>query len=192
MSRFLDILKAIQLPPRFLFAATGLGLLFLLMPAPLAQWLRIQGALEDGRGWIALGTACAFVFGTAQLAPLLLRMIQRKLAIREYIRSLDSLSGGERILLGYCAYRRKRTVLLSLDSTAGNIAGGLCQKGLLEQADGSHNILAWPFSIPAFLWPQITKRIRSILGPDWENDEEILKEFTRLDRQTSGRERTIY
>ncbi|MCK4356754.1 super-infection exclusion protein B, partial [Candidatus Bipolaricaulota bacterium] len=111
MSKFLDILKAIQLPPRFLLAASALGLLFLLMPVSWAQWLHIQGVLEDGRGWIALGTACAFAFGIAQLVPAMARLLRRRAAIRMRLKSLDSLSDGERILLGYCASRCKRTVL---------------------------------------------------------------------------------
>jgi len=191
MSKLLDILKAIQLPPRFLFAATALGLFFLLMPVPWAQWLHMQGVLEDGRGWIALGTVCAFAFGIAQLVPPMSRVLRRKASIKARLKSLDSLSGGERILLGYCAYRRKRTVLLSLGSTAGKVAEGLCQKGLMEQAPGRRSVLAWPFSVPASVWPGITERIDSILGEDWRNDAELLNKFARLDSQTSGRQGTF-
>ena len=188
MSKFLDILKAIQLPPRFLLAAAALGLFTLLMPESWAQWLGIQTVLENGRGWIALGTGCAFSFGVAQLVPPVIRLWKRRQAIRAVINSLDSLSSGERILLGYCAWRNKRTVLLSLGSTAGKVAEGLCQKRIMEKAFGSQSVLAWPFTIAAYVWPEVQKRIDTILGEGWKDDLNVMRQLIRLDKQTSGRE----
>jgi len=186
MSKFLDILKAIQLPPRFLFAAAALGLFFLLMPVSWAQWLHIQGVLEVGRGWIALGTACAFTFGTAQLFPLIVRWWRRRIAIRQTVESLDSLSVDERMLLGYCAYRKRRTVLLQLTSAEANCAHGLCQKGLMEEASGEGSLLGWPYTIPSDVWPHVVSRVDSFLGRNWEKDATVMKRILNLDKRTSA------
>jgi len=187
-----DLIRAAHGPARVLYAITAIGLFFLLMPTSWTHWLGMREALTMWRGWIALATVSSFSFGTASLVPAVMRFFREKAAIRARVRSLDSLSGGEKLLLGYCAARGRRTVLLSLDSTAGNVAGGLCQKGVMEQAAGTHNILAWPFSVPEFLWPSVTRRVDSLLGANWRSNVELVKEFARLDKQTSGRERVTY
>jgi len=181
-----DFLNAIQLPPRFLFAAAALGLLFLLMPVSWVQWLRIETVLAEGRGWIALGTSCAFFFGTAQLFPLIARWWRRRIAIRQTVESLDSLSEDERMLLGYCAYKKRRTLFLQLTSAEANCAHGLCQKGLMEEASGGGSILGWPYTIPSDVWPHIVSRIDFFLGKNWEKDATVLKRIDNLDKKTSA------
>jgi hypothetical protein len=186
VSKLLDFLKAIQLPPRFLFAAAAVGLLFLLMPETWSEWLGVGAFLEDARGWIALAASCAFFFGWAQLAPSLLRQWRRRKAIREILGSLDSLSADERMLLGYCAYRKRRTVLLQLTSAEANCAHGLCQKGLMEEAVGGGSILGWPFTIPSEIWPAVASRQDSLLGKDWRKNAATMRRIVDLDKRTSA------
>lgn len=183
-----ELIKAAQGPARFLYAVAAVGVFFLLIPVPWADWLGAEEVLATWRGWIALVTVSAFAFATAAFAPTVAKLWRRKASTKARIKSLEALSGEERILLGYCAHRDRRTVLLSLDSTASKVAEGLCQKGLMEQAVGGHSVLAWPFTIPAAIWPSIKKRIDAILGENWRNDANLLKQFLRLDKQASGRE----
>jgi len=187
VSKLFDFLKAIQLPPRFLFAAAAVGLLFLLMPEPWAEWLGIRVLREGIKGWIALAAACAFFFGWAQLVPSLLLQVRRRRAKREMLKSLDSLSPDERVLLGYCAYRERRTVLLQLASAEGNCAHGLCQKGIMEEASGSGSILGWPFTISAEVWPAVLSRRDVLLGRDWMKNPATMKRIIDLDERTSAR-----
>jgi len=186
MSKFLDILKAVQLPPRFLLAAAAVGLLFLLMPATWAEWLGISAVLAEGRGWIALGASAAFFFGVAQLVPLVLRWWRRREALREIVEALDSLSDDERMLLGYCAYRNRRTVLLQVTGAEANCAHGLCQKGLMEGASGGGSILGWPHTIPSAVWPHVVSRRDSLLGDNWKNSAAIMRRIVELDKRTSA------
>lgn len=182
-----DLIRTAQGPARFLYAVAAIGLFFLLIPASWAEWLGIQEVLVTWRGWNSLATVSAFAFGTASFAPSLLRFWRGKAAIRACLKSVDALSTDERILLGYCVSRRKRTLLLSLGSVAGKTAEGLYQKGLMEKAQGQYSALDWPFTIPASVWPGITKRVDSILGKGWKEDEALRADFAHLDGESRGR-----
>jgi len=157
------VLKAIQLPARYLFAVTLICVFFLVLPVTWTAWLRIEMVLGRARGWLVLIAAASFAFGVAQLIPALASWRTQRAHLREVLVALDTLSMEERVLLGYCVIRGKRTLLLDMGSAFANVAGGLSQKGLVEMAPGTYNICAWPHTIPDFVWSHIVKRKDAIL-----------------------------
>ncbi|MBW2123906.1 MAG: superinfection exclusion B family protein [Deltaproteobacteria bacterium] len=187
MNWFTSFLKAVQLlPSRYFFAMAAVGVFFLVLPMSLSQWLGTEGVLARARGWIALATSITFFLGIAKVTPWISRWWSRRRSINRVLESLDSLSADERILLGYCAARKRRTILLQLASAEANVAHGLCQKGLMEQAPGQGSILGWPFTIPAEIWPHVVNRVEFFLGKNWKNNDEIQKRLLNLDHRTSA------
>lgn len=154
MSFSSDWLKAIQLKPRFLFGIWFLGMLVLFLPDFVAARFGIVEARIALQPWIGLGTLAAFSFWVIQLIPSLSSYWRKLKVRRQIIRALDFTSPEEWVLLAYCLKQNQQTVTLSLVDRA---AKSLAARGILEPAGGVGNQLAWPYTIPTFLWIHLLK-----------------------------------
>jgi hypothetical protein len=152
MSVWPDWLKVMQLKPRFLFGILLLGILILFMPLGLANTLGIGDIRNSLRPWIGLGTLSAFSFWLIQLIPKYQYFRRSRRYRAEMIRSLKSISPEEWILLAYCLERNQQTITLSI---VDRYAGSLVARGILERAGGIGNQLAWPYTIPTYLWAHL-------------------------------------
>lgn len=173
-----DWLKVIQLKPRFLFALGILGMLILFLPTNLADNFGINEIRRNYRGYIGLATLAAFSLWIAQLVPSFQTLYRRRKLRKEILSSLDSLSQNERHLLAYCVYQGQRTIPLPMTNST---AASLRQKGIPEQAGGTGSALAWPYTIPSFVWKYLTSH-RSTLFSELEKlnpkeRQEVLKEL---------------
>lgn len=161
MSLSLDWLKAIQLKPRFLFGIWLLGMLVIFLPDSLAMSFGIVEARIALQPWIGLGTLAAFSFWVIQLIPSLSSYWRKRKFKRQIIRALDFTSPEEWVLLAYCLRQNQQTITLSLVDRA---AGSLTARGILEPAGGVGNQLAWPYTIPTFLWKHLLKNRERFLA----------------------------
>lgn len=148
-----DLIKLIQLKPRFLFGIWFSGSIIIFGPDLLINGLGLDSFRLNYRIWIGLVTLCAFSFWLVQLIP----FIQNKWLIRKrkntVIQSLESLSDAEFALLLYCYENNRRTICLEITHST---ASALCQKGLLDRSGveiGSS--IAWPFTVPFFVWEKL-------------------------------------
>lgn len=175
-----DWLKVIQLSPRFLFGLWFLGLLILFLPPTLAESFGISEIRKDYRGWIGIATLAGFSFWVVQLIPSFQTMYRRRKLRREILSCVNSLSQNESRLLAYCVYRGQRTIPLPITNST---AVSLRQKGILEQAGGTGSALAWPYTIPSFVWKYLISH-RPTLFSELENlrpneREKVLNELKR-------------
>jgi hypothetical protein len=186
-----SVVKAVQLKPRYLFGIALAGFVVaLLLPDSLSDYLGMTTVLSVGRGWVSLAAILAFCLGIVQLFP----SVQEWWCARKHraimLAQLDSLSKEEKLLLAYCVSRKRRTLLLDLNSTPANVAAGLSQKGLMQPAMGTQNIFAWPHTVPTFVWEEIVVRYADFMNPqsaaavEWEH-----RLFQKLDWSTSGQDR---
>ena len=173
-----DWLKVIQLKPRFLFGIWGLGALLLFLPDKTISVFGAVALRDSYRPWIGVTTLAAFVFWVVQLVPHMHQYISRWKQRREVIRSLESLSEEEWLILAYCMERNQRTITLTL---ADRVAGSLMAKGLLVMASGLGNQLAWPNTIPTHLWKHLSKDKEAFMGR-WKFEAEFLQyRFSEID-----------
>lgn len=152
MSAWIDWLKVIQLKPRFLFGFWFLGGLILFLPVGIAETLGIQEVRIGLRSWIGLATLAAFAFWLVQLYPVYQQYRARRKYREQVIRALASLSPEEWVMLGYCLDQNQQTITPSI---VDSVAGALLARGLLERPGGVGNQLAWPHTIPDFLWDHL-------------------------------------
>lgn len=187
MSWLEGALKAIQLKPRHLLAVALLCLLPLVLPYGWRDGLGIETIVAPYRGWIALVGIAALCFGVVQFIPAIrARWGQRRIR-KNALRALDALSQEERLLLAYCLYRGRRTVLLHLTETPANVAAGLGHKYLMMMAAGSHNVLAWPHTIPDFVWEELQLRRDEFVPQELIENPQFTEYCEHLDFATSGR-----
>jgi len=186
MSWLRDALDAIQLKPRFLFGIFLLGLLLLVLPAAITNVLGVTELRGQIRPWVGIATLAAFAFWSVQLWPRLSGWCQRRQARRAVLKSLDSLSAEESLILAYCLSRNRLTVLLATASREWNTATGLCEKGLLRRASVGHSILAVPFTVPDFVWTELWLRLHEFLPNEDQAMQHLESRFARLDRVVEG------
>ena len=179
-----SILQAIQLKPAYLFGIALTCAILLTLPMAWTDWLALTPIISPARGWLAGIGIVALCFGVVGLVPTVQNWRQERKARALVLRALDSLSPGERHLLGYCLSRNQRTILLPLTTQEANVAAGLAHKRILVMAGGSQNIRAWPYMIPHYVWEELRLRQYEILSPDDYRDLET--QFCRLDVVTSG------
>jgi hypothetical protein len=147
-----DLLKVIQLKPRFLFGIWFLGSLVLLLPIRIIEVLGlgdIRGALSP---WLGLVTLSAFSFWLVQLIPEYQKLRARRRMREEMTRSLEFISPEEWILLAYCLKNNQQTITLSI---VDRVAGSLAARGILVRAAGVWNQLAWPFTLHKIIWEHL-------------------------------------
>jgi hypothetical protein len=173
-----DWLKVIQLKPRFLFGIWLIGSLILFLPNGFADEFGIKAIRENYRGWIGIGTLAAFAFWLVQLIPAFQNWRAVKKIREEIIHSVDSLSPEERRLLAFCLWRNQQTITLEITHRA---AGALVAKGMLIQANVTGDILAWPFTVPDFLWHHLKADHQLILQGTDPNDPQLLENFRRME-----------
>jgi hypothetical protein len=149
MSAWIDWLKVIQLQPRFLFGFWFLGGLILFLPIGIAETLGIQEARIGLRSWIGFGTLAAFAFWLVQLYPEYQKYRAARMYRKQVIRALSALCPEEWVMLGYCLDQNQQTITPSI---ADSVAGALLARGLLERPTGVGTLLAWPHTIPDFVW----------------------------------------
>ena len=82
------------------------------------------------------------------------------------------------MLLAFCLNRNQQTVTLEITH---RIAGALVAKNMLIMASGVGNQLAWPFTIPDFLWHHIRANPQLIYGRDDPNDPQLQSAFQRIE-----------
>lgn len=179
MPFFSDLLKAIQLKPRFLFGLWLVGMFLLSFPDRLATKFGVREIRNSGRGLIGLVTIGAFAFWLVQLIPVWRQAIANRRSKRQVIESLDSLSSDEWFVLAYCIDRNQRTVTLEIDHRA---AGALLAKGLLRIPAGMCNILAVPYTIPSYLWKHLQEHRSQLLPDDELQQPKVQDRFNELDR----------
>ncbi len=173
MSFLSDWLKVIQLKPRYLFGLCLLGIFILFMPSNLAESFAIARIRSSHKSWIGFSTLAFFVFWLVQLWPWLKEKQEGIQLRREALKALDTLSSDERFLLAYCLDRGQRTVCLEITYPA---ALALCQKSLLVKADEG-NIMAWPHTIPSFIWDRLQKLKQQILSETEKQDPNYRRKF---------------
>jgi len=172
-----DWFKVIQLKPRFLFGIWLLGLMLLFLPSYFASRLGITTFREQHRSWIGLATMAAFVFWLVQMIPSIRRSRESRRYRAEVIKHLGGLTPQERFLLAFCVSAGQRTIYMKLSDAS---AQSLCDKGLLEKATGTGSMLAWPYSVPSFVWDYLRANRDSLLREaDWKSVEfqEACKRF---------------
>jgi hypothetical protein len=179
MPSFSDWLKAIQLKPRLLFGLWLIGMLFLFFPDRLAEKFGFHQIRDSYRGWGGLGTIVAFAFWLVQLIPSWRQAVANRRAKRQVIESMDSLSPDEWFILAFCVDRNQRTITLEIDHRA---AGALVAKGLLGTPAGVFNTLAFPYTIPSFVWRHLQKHRRQLLPDDELKQSKVQDRFAELDR----------
>jgi len=176
MSAWPDWLKLIQLKPRFLFGIWFFGALLLFLPDRIAVGFGIVELRGTLRGLIGLLTLLAFTFWFVQLLPLwhTRRIVKRARA--QAFRSLQSLSAEEWLLVAYCLNRQQQTITLELTHAA---AGALKAKGIFVMAGGVGNSLAWPFTVPDFLWDYLRANPHVIFNDP--NDPQLQARFEGIE-----------
>ena len=172
-----DWLKVIQLKPRFLFGLRLVGTLLLFLPDGFAGSLGIKTIRENYRGWIGIGTLAAFAFWLVQLIPEYKTARNTNKRRDEVIRSISSLSSDERFLFAFCLNRNQQIVTLEITH---RIAGALVAQNMI-MASGVGNQLAWPFTVPDFLWQHIVANPQSIYAGMDPNDPQLQAAFQRLE-----------
>jgi len=179
MSIWPDWIKVIQLKPRYLFGLCFLGSLILLVPVNFANTLGITIIRDSYRGWIGLLTLGSFTFGAVQLLPSIQIWKQERKRAAKIFESIHTLSKDENFLLAYCLDRNQRTICLKLVDSAG---ASLCQKGILERASGTGSMLAWPHTIPSFVWVHLLLHKEEILPEHMRLNSEVREAFANFDR----------
>jgi Super-infection exclusion protein B len=173
-----DWLKVIQLQPRFLFGLWVFGALLLFLPTHPATALGVVAIRDHYRPWIGLGTLGAFAFWIVQLLPVMARRLLSSKYQATVLKNLSGLTREERFQLAYCIYRGQRTLYLRITDSA---AQSLCNKGLFEVSTGQGSMLAWPFSIPLFVWEFIRANPHTILAQSEWGRPELLGAFVRFE-----------
>jgi hypothetical protein len=120
----------------------------------------------------------AFAFWLVQLIPAYESNREAKKLRGKVIGSLNSLSPDEWLLVAYCLDRNQRTLTLELSHRA---AGALAAKGILVRAAGVGNQLAWPFTIPDFLWEYLTEHPQAIFNGVERNDPQLQQRFSEIE-----------
>jgi len=178
MAVFSDLLKAIQLKPRFLFGLWLVGMILLFFPDGWATKFGFRGIIQNYRGWIGLGTIVVFAFWLVQLVPSFLQARAVKRYRQNVIKSLSALSNDEWLLLAFCVIRNQRTLTLEITHGAAN---ALEAKRLLNKASGVGNKMAWPYTIPDFVWEYLSRNPR-ILFPYNEHElPQVQAQFAQLE-----------
>lgn len=178
MSGWSGWLKAIQLKPRFLFGLWLLGAIILFLPDAVAESFGIRDIRQSFRGWIGIGTLAAFAFWCVQLIPFYRAKRNTKNLRERVVRSLGSLSQEEWLLLAYCSNRNQRTIPLEITHRAAN---ALVAKGILIRASGVGDSLAWPFTIPEFLWEHLKTNPEAIFNGVDPNASQLQARFQEIE-----------
>ncbi len=178
MSAWPDWLKVIQLKPRFLFGLWLCGALILFLPDTAANALGMHIIRQTYRGWIGLGTLAAFSFWLVQLIPLYHGKRRAKKIRAQIIGSLNSLSPEEWLLIAYCLERNQQTLTLEITHRA---AGALSAKGIFVRSAGIGNQLAWPYTIPDFLWHYLTANRHVIFNGIEPSDPQLQAKFEEIE-----------
>jgi hypothetical protein len=178
MSFSVDWLKAIQLKPRFLFAFGVLGSFIIFLPQSAARSFGFTDIPKSLRPLIGIATLGSFTFWVVQLIPEYRIFQSRKREKHRLVEALDSISGGEWVVLAYCLDINQQTIPLSLADRAG---GMLASKGMLLRSGGTGNQLAWPHTIPDFLWTYLKKHRREFLTKSPYPQEQIAGRLQGLD-----------
>lgn len=150
----IDWLKAVQLRPRFLFGAFLLTAILLFAPDELLVKLGLTIQGSSWQPWIGLICLGSFVFWIVQMVPSIIRWNEERKFKNRIIIRLKSLSLDEWTILWYCLDTNQQTIGLS---AADKIATSLASKGILYLPPGNYSILAYPYSVPDFLWKYLLK-----------------------------------
>ncbi len=164
-----DLLKAIQLKPRYLFGVFSLGILILFLHEDFAKTFGLFQLRESYRGYIGFGTLAAFVFWLIQISAKWLENVKgnkRKFERQEEVlQNLKTLSDNEELIIIYCFYNGQTTIFLNVTSAEAN---SLCAKGLLQLGAKQGHMLNYPFTIPSFVWTHI-----NVFRPDFLSDSAL-------------------
>lgn len=168
----------IELRPRLLFVLSALGGALLMLPEKATQALGLERTLSDHRGWVGAATLLLFALWVAQMIPSIRRWRKGRGARRSALAALDSLSPEERLLLIYCLARNQQTLTLKVGHRA---ASALVSKGLLAMAGGIGDTLAWPHTIPNFVWRHIRSYPQTVLRGVKLEDPGLRQALNNLD-----------
>lgn len=157
----IDWLKAIQLKPRFLFGAFLLTALLLFAPPELLNKLGLSIQGTSWQPYVGLVCLGCFILWLIQTIPSINAWRYQRNNQQLVIDRLSSLSLGEWTILWYCLDKNQQTVGLSATD---KIATSLASKGILYVPAGQYSILAYPYSIPDFLWNYLIKNKERIFN----------------------------
>jgi hypothetical protein len=174
-----DWTKVFELKPRFLFALWFLGLLLLFLPGGFADRFGVISIRDSYRGLIGFVTLASFSLWLVQLFSVLMAWRHDQKRKVEILAALDALSKEEQFLFAYCLDRNQRTVCLPIIDKA---ATSLCQKGLLESTNRFGDSLAWPFTIPKFVWKRLQQVRPQVLPDEKRLDPTLQREFGDFER----------
>jgi len=150
MNLGIDWLKVIQLKSKHLFGLTLLGGLILFLPERYAQNFGITDFRDSYRPWIGFPTLGFAVFFLIQFISERRTYYSSKKRIskaqEEVINSLNYIPFESWIIVAYCLRHRRQTITLKLNHL-----------GIMEKAQETHSVLAWPYKIPSFLWSYLLK-----------------------------------
>lgn len=149
------------------------------MPEEMAQEQGLYEIQRDYKGWFLI----AGIIGLSSWAASFLKYTKnkwvssslRKKERHNIIESLSSLSEEENTLVGYCLLLNRRTITVPLINS---VANSLVSKGLLIQARGGGNMLAWPYTIPDFVWIHL-----QIIKHEWFSADDLMNDNLRQNYQ---------
>ena len=155
-------LKAIRLPPRYLFGILVFVLLVLFFPDDMAKAFGIHEIREEYRGWIGSGAIGSFVFWLVQLWPKASQFVDIWRRRRYTIALLASLPPREREFLKECLDRNETTVYVRFNHP---VALSFRSKGIFFAARGTGSMIEWPHSIPPYVWKHLQDN-QQLVDPD--------------------------
>lgn len=174
-----NFLKLIELKARYFFALWVLGSLLIFLPLSIKEQMGLANLPLVIKPWIGIITLVSFVMWVTQLFQVLRDWFKLRRMRAEIINQLETLSTDERDIFIVCLAKNQRTIHRNITDPDTH---SLISKRLLVQAAGSGNMLAWPFTVPTFVWKHL-KENEEILFPELY-DEVAMKEVLR--RQNSG------
>jgi len=170
----LDWLKELVTSPRVLSVVFVIGAMLLFLPGRFLGYFGLTAIRDDYRKWVGLATVVSFALLLTHIGSFLWskRQRNRKSARQESqrLQSLETLTGGERLILQHCVATGEQTVFLSLGDP---FANSLCHKGLLVIGSSGHS-WSYPFMIPNDIW-SFLQDVRAQILPNEQPGLETLK-----------------
>jgi len=152
-----DLIKLLQLKPRYWWGIGVFGCMVLFLPEKIASTFGIESFRTNFRPYVGPATLAAFVLWIVSLIPRWSARRAEKQDKSDVLKCLESLSPDEWLLLAYCVDRGRRTLSLPLTNPP---ALALSSKGLFESPSGTTSILRHPYSIPNFVWEHLRRNPR--------------------------------
>ncbi len=183
MSWVENILKLIELKARYFFALWILGALLIFLPLAIKEQMGLANLPLVIKPWIGIITLVSFVMWVIQLFQILRNWFKLRRMRSDIIDQLHTLTSDERDIFIVCLAKNQRTIHRNITDPDTH---SLVSKRLLIQAAGAGNMLAWPFTIPTFVWVHL-KENDVILFPELLDEDATEKVLRRQNNGIWGR-----